>query len=154
MEQIKQIILSVCAISIILGILSNLCPNVKLNNQLKLLMASILLLSVLIPAMKNLKDITPDWEKFSYNNMNSELTSNTEEKVLNITYENIKDAILKKLQKNNISVEMIDINMYIKEDNSINISNIKIRCSQPETAKQIISTYFGEEVEIIAERTN
>lgn len=149
----KQIILSVCAISIILGILSNLCPNSKLNNQLKLLMASMLLLSVLVPALKNLQDISPNWEKLSYSNVN-ELTSNTEEKVLNITYENIREVILNKLQKNNISVEMIDIDMYIKEDNSINISNVKVRCNQPETAKQIISTYFGEEVEIIAEGTN
>ncbi len=148
MEELKEIIRSVCIISAGICIISGLTDGTRLKGQMKFLLNLIFILVISTPLLKGTLSIElPDISGYeevdcssAENIYNEELKSQTEK--------NISAVLRQQIEAAGIQCNEIETNINISETNSIYISNVTVSADNYEAAAQIIKNSLGQETEV------
>lgn len=145
METLSEMILSVCALSIIAGLIATLVPEGKFAAQIKLMTASLLIIGVLSPFAGAAKTFTLPRTAFEEEDA-EELQKLTDEQVTVLAEAELEEVLRQELAQRAVPVGQIEVRMNIGENSSINISSVDIVSTKPAEAKAAIEEILGEDV--------
>ena len=148
MEFIKNVIVTICILSIIITVTGNLKINEKYKRQMNMIFSLVFSAGVLATAIKNGIDFEmPDLNEDTYYENYSEIEENAEKYMINEIQSRTDKIICDLLNKNSISYKTISTEINISEDGSILINNIYYKGDDFISAEKIIEENFsGTEV--------
>lgn len=153
MENVREMVLQISILSLITGLVAAVKPYGKFDSQMKLVTSCIMLIGLLTPFFSELKNIDVNFGiDASFSENKSELEKYTDETVLQLAEEELKEVLRLKLAEEAVPCSRISINMNTREDRSINIISVNAVSTKPEAAEKVLRNVLGEEVEIHAER--
>ncbi len=150
MDSVKEMILSVCALSLITGIIHTIKPSGKYDRQLGLITACLMLAGVLAPVYGEIRSIETDFSAAAAEENSEKLTEAAGDELLSLAEEEIETALRKMLADKGIPSSRIEVIMNTCDDMSIDISSVTVISTRPELAEEEVRELFGEEVEINA----
>lgn len=154
MENVKEMVLQISILSLIIGLITAVKPYGKFDSQMKLLTSCLMLIGVLSPFFAGIKNIDTDFDVDTAVSENAEeLDECTDEAVLRLAEEELKDTLQLKLAEEAVPCSSISIIMNTNKDKSINITSVNAVSTKPEAAEKVLRELLGEEVEIHAEKS-
>lgn len=151
MDSLKEMIVSVCTLSLVIGIVHAIKPGEKFEKQIRLFTACLFLMAVLSPVLDISKNSEPDWSYEAAENT-EELYEAADEETIAIAEEELEAALLQELAHQSIPCSRIEAEMNILEDMSISITSVSAVSTRPDEAKEALKELLGEEVNIDADR--
>lgn len=155
MERMQAAVIAACAVSMLTGMLQLLRPNEKFDRQLRLLTASMMLMSILIPLMQGVWNLSPDWslltEPPAYSE--SDLAEQVRQQTALQVQKNLEQALQTELQAHGVHAAQLSVEVHISEEERIDMINVTVQSDTPAAAKQVLQAYLGEEVNLIVEST-
>ncbi|MBQ8688139.1 MAG: stage III sporulation protein AF [Ruminococcus sp.] len=152
MNSVQMVVLSACAISIIVGIVQTIKPSGKYDRQLRLFTACLMLIGILSPLFESVKTLSPDWSgSAAAEEYAEQLGEASEEQLLMLAQEEVTAVLRKELAADAIPCSHLSVEMHIDEDERINISSVTVVSTQPRQAEAAVRQYLGKDVEIHAD---
>lgn len=153
MESVREMVLQISILSLITGLIWTVKPYGKFDSQMKFVISCIMLIGVLSPFFAGLKNFDGNfYMNASVSENTAELESVTDETVLALAEEELKEVLRSKLAEEAVPCSKISISMNTREDRSIDIISVSAVSTKPQEAERILRDMLGEEVEIHAER--
>ncbi|MGL5972548.1 MAG: stage III sporulation protein AF [Oscillospiraceae bacterium] len=151
-ENIKNIALSLCALTIVISFINIISPDGKFKNIIKIFLNLFFLLSILHPILNLTSNFNMDSYK-SYENVMDETQKKADEVIMKAIDSQIemvlKKEILNLLKKSNINPDKIEMS-FDYSDNNVYIDEVKIYLDDDNVSsdnvikivKSIIDTYI------------
>ncbi len=151
MESMKTIVISACAISLIIGIIQTIKPSEKYDRQIRIFTACLMLMGILAPLISSVQEITPNWDSTAAaEGYAEELEEESAQQLMMLAEEEVAAVLQQEMAQQAIPCSRLSVKMHIDENESISISSVTVVSTMPERAEAAIRQYFGEEVEIYA----
>ena len=151
MDSLKMVVLSACAISLIIGIVQTMKPSGKYDRQIKLFTACLMLIGILSPFFDSVQQISPDWNgSDAAEEYAEELSEASAQQLLSLAQEEGTAVLRQELAAEAIPCSSVSVEMHIDGEQRINISSVTVVSTQPEQAEAAIRQYFGKDVKINA----
>ena len=151
MDSIKEMIVSICTLSLVIGIVHAIKPGEKFEKQIRLFTACLFLMAVLSPVLDISRNPEHDWSYEAGENT-QELYEAADEETLILAEEELEAALMQELAHQSIPCSRIDAEMNILEDMSISITSVSAASTKPEEAEKALRELLGEDVNIYADR--
>lgn len=150
MDSVKEMVLTVCVLSIITGIIHTIKPSGKYDRQIGLITACLMLVGVLAPVYDGLRSIDTDISTASAEDNAASLTEAADEELLSLAEEELEAALRQALADEGIPSSRIEVEMNTCDDMSIDISRVTVVSTRPELAETEVRRFLGEDVEVHA----
>lgn len=150
MDSLKEMIVSVCTLSLVIGIVHAIKPGEKYEKQIRLFTACLFLMAVLSPVLDMGKVSEPDWSYEAEENT-QKLYEAADEETIVLAEEELEAALLQELAHQSIPCSRIEAEMNILEDMSISITSVSAVSTRPDEAADALRELLGEDVNIYAD---
>lgn len=151
MDSVKEMVLTVCLLSIITAVVHTIKPTGKYDRQITLITACLMLAGVLAPVYDSLGSVDADFSSYAAEADSERLTEAAAEELSELAKEELEAAIRKALADEGIPSSRIEVEMNTYDDMSIDISRVTVISTRPELAEREVRRLIGEEVEVYAE---
>ncbi|MBE6854426.1 MAG: hypothetical protein E7501_02090 [Ruminococcus sp.] len=144
MEQIGQTVACACAVGISLTVAEYLIPSAKFQKQLRLIFSLLLMLGLILPFARNLTAL-PD-SVAAAEQTAAPAADEFESLLSEETSLQLCRSLADSLAENGVSVSGITADVHISGDGRITISEVRLSCSDPQTAERVLVQLLGEGV--------
>lgn len=149
MDTARSIVLITCVISILSGVLDALKPDSRFDRQLRLLLSVVFVLAVLTPFAGGIRSLHVEWRE---NVVASEALSDAmASETIAEAGRNLETALTTLLTEGGVTDAAVKVAMHTNDDNSIDIEQVTVLCSDTETARSLLTECLGEEVRVHVE---
>lgn len=152
MDTMRAVVLVTCIISLLCGVLDALKPNEKFDRQMGLLLSSVFLISILLPLGKGVAAFSPRWDMET--SVSDTMSTAVDSQVLAQTKQNVETALTEYLWTQGGIQASVEAKMHITAEDCIEIEQVTVSCTAPESARQLLAAYLGEEVRLDVEETD
>lgn len=147
MDTVRQVVLCACAVSIALSMADMMMPSERFFKQLRFLFSLILMIGVTAPMVKgevSLQKVMAAADAAPV----TDTQEMVQESVCHSAEENLEAALTAQLTSAGIGCEALSVQIHIDEDGRISISEVRLRCPEPEAAKRILAAQLGADVPV------
>ncbi len=152
MDTVREMVISVCALSIITGIISAAVPKGKFESQIKMLTACILLAGIFSPLVGAMQEMEFQNSAFSMSaeRQQRKITEAVQQQTTALAEEELSMALKQELASMSIPCSRITVKMNTDDENSISISSVTLVSTRSEEAAEAVRKLIGEDVTIHA----
>ena len=149
MERMRAIVLSACAVSLLVGALDAIRPSPKFDRQMKLLLSAVFLLAILTPLVQGSRDFSVDWSGDGV--FSAELTETVAQETAACAAENLEMTLQQQPSAGGVPDAKVQVQMHTAEDGRIEIDCVTAFCTEPEKARALLTESLGNEVKLYVE---
>lgn len=128
MSMIQNVAAALCGALVVTAVFSMLVPSAGINRFVQLAVRLFFLLCIAVPLVRNRVDLDLDASRYlsAGQSVQTDLNALAEAQLLEAFSENVESQVARILQKHDVAPEKIEIGVHIGEDQSIDITTIKI----------------------------
>ncbi len=150
MDSVKEMVLSICAVSLVIGIVNTIKPSGKFDRQLGIITACLMLAGVLAPVYDGLQNIDDYTDTSQAEENAAALAGAADEEVVRMAEEELETALKRSLADKGIPSSRLEVEMNTCDDTSIDISSVTVVSTRHDEAETELRSLLGEEVKIYA----
>lgn len=157
MQTIRSIAVSVCVAMAATGILSMLMPGKSMEKTVKIAVGLFFLSSIILPLTTGDFSLELDWLLEDQQTIDNQLDQTVQQHMEALTTYNLEQTVRELLEKNEISVQKVEVSINIEQTSSITITRLDIVLPEQEQKKQrevseLVKQTFGIKPEVTVNR--